>query len=227
MYLYKLGDGEFETSQGALTVFYIVLMFGILGILVFTINKENKLKNQQIQYKNLEEYTAKLEELYTDMRKFRHDYINILASMWGFIDEGNMDGLKDYFINKIQPLNVKINSNNYKLGLLKNINIPEIKGLVSSKVIKAQELGIDVFIDIMEPIDKIEVDIIEMVRSLGIILDNAIEASISSKEKIMAIGFIKKNNSVIIVVSNSFSGDIPPIHKLYKLGFSTKGENRD
>ena len=42
----------------------------------------------------------------------------------------------------------------------------------------------------------------------------------------MAIGFIKKNNSVIIVVSNSFSGDIPPIHKLYKLGFSTKGENR-
>ena len=168
------GDGEFETSQGALTVFYIVLMFGILGILVFTINKENKLKNQQIQYKNLEEYTAKLEELYTDMRKFRHDYINILASMWGFIDEGNMDGLKDYFINKIQPLNVKINSNNYKFGLLKNINIPEIKGLVSSKVIKAQELGIDVFIDIMEPIDKIEVDIIEMVRSLGIILDNAI-----------------------------------------------------
>ena len=42
----------------------------------------------------------------------------------------------------------------------------------------------------------------------------------------MSIGFIKKNNSVIIVVSNSFSGDIPPIHKLYKLGFSTKGENR-
>ena len=220
------GDGKFESSQGALAVFYITLMFIILGILVVALNKENKLKNQQIQYKNLEEYTAKLEALYTDMRKFRHDYINILSSMWGFIDDNNMSGLRDYFKNNIQPLNVKINSNNYKLGLLKNIHIPEIKGLVSSKVIKAQELGIDVFIDIMEPIDKIEVDIVEMVRSLGIILDNAIEASICSEEKNMAIGFIKKNNSVIILVSNSFSGDIPPIHKLYRLGFSTKGENR-
>lgn len=219
-------NNDFESSQGILTIFYIAVMFIVLGILVFIFNKENKIKNQQIQYKNLEEYTAKLEVLYTDMRKFRHDYINILSSMWGFIDDNDMDGLKEYFENNIQPLNKKMNSNNYKLGLLKNIDIPEIKGLLSSKVIKAQELGIDVFIDITEAIDTIKVDIIEIVRALGIILDNAIEASVSSEEKSMSIGFIKKNNSVIIVVSNSFGGNIPPIAKLYKQGFSTKGENR-
>lgn len=220
------GNEDFESSQGLLTIFYVAVMFIILGILVFILNKENKLKNQQMQYKSLKEYTAKLEGLYTDMRKFRHDYINILSSMWGFIDEDDMDGLKDFFENNIQPLNKKMNSNNFKLGLLKNINIPEIKGLLSSKVIKAQELGLDVFIDIIEPIDTIKVDIIEMVRALGIILDNAIEASVSSKEKSMSVGFIKKNNSVIIVVSNSFSGTVPPISKIYKQGFSTKGENR-
>ena len=137
-----------------------------------------------------------------------------------------MYGLKKYFNEKIQPLNQKMNSNNYKLGVLKNVHVPEVKGLLSSKIIKAQELGLDTFIDISEPIDEINIDIVELVRSIGIIMDNAIEAALSSEDKRICLGLIKKNQSVIIVVSNSFSGDIPSISMLFKQGFSTKGENR-
>lgn len=221
------GDSSnFETAEGLFAIFYIVIMFVIIGILAYIFTKENKIEKQRIQYENLEEYTAKLEVLYTDMRKFRHDYTNILSSMYSFIEENDMCGLKKYFNEKIQPLNQKMNSNNYKLGVLKNVHLPEVKGLLSSKIIKAQELGLDTFIDISEPIDEINIDIIELVRSIGIIMDNAIEAALSSEDKRICLGLIKKNQSVIIVVSNSFSGDIPPISMLFKQGFSTKGENR-
>lgn len=221
------GDSSnFETAEGLLAIFYIVIMFVIIGILAYIFAKENKIEKQRIQYDNLEEYTAKLEVLYTDMRKFRHDYTNILSSMYSFIEENDMYGLKKYFNEKIQPLNQKMNSNNYKLGVLKNVHLPEVKGLLSSKIIKAQELGLDTFIDISEPIDEINIDIVELVRSIGIIMDNAIEAALSSEDKRICLGLIKKNQSVIIVVSNSFSGDIPSISMLFKQGFSTKGENR-
>ena len=69
-------------------------------------------------------------------------------------------------------------------------------------------------------------DIIDLSRILGIILDNAIEASLESDDKRVNIAFINKNSSVIIVLINTFKGDIPLLSKLFKEGFSTKGENR-
>ena len=69
-------------------------------------------------------------------------------------------------------------------------------------------------------------DIIDLSRCLGILLDNAIEASLSSEKKRLNIAFIKKNSSILIIISNTFKGVIPPLSKIFKTGFSTKGKNR-
>lgn len=188
--------------------------------------KESAFTYKQIQFDNLNEYTKNLEKLYSDMRKFRHDYINIISTMSGFLEDDDINSLKEYFNNHIYPLNKKINANNYSLGLLKNIYIPTIKGLISAKIIHAQELGINVILDIVEPIESICMDIIDFSRILGILIDNALKAALYSDEKKMNIGFIKKNNSVIIIIMNTFSGTIPTLSNIYKEGFSTKGENR-
>ena len=199
----------------------------IICISLFLISKkEEKFKYKQIQLDNLEQYTNNLENLYMDMRKFRHDYINIISSMAAFIEEKDIEGLEEHFNKNIYPLNNEMNKNNYKLGLLKNIKLPQIKGLISGKVIHAQELGIDIIIDIVEPITIIKMDIIDLSRCLGIILDNAIESALESEKKVIDVALINKINSVILVVANTFKGDIPALSKLFKEGFSTKGENR-
>ncbi|WP_318038338.1 sensor histidine kinase [Clostridium estertheticum] len=195
-------------------------------ISIFVLKKEAKFKYKQIQLDNLEQYTNNLENLYMDMRKFRHDYINIISSMAAFIEEKDIKGLEEHFNKNIYPLNNKMNKNNYKLGLLKNIKLPQIKGLISGKVIRAQELGIDIIIDIVEPITIIKMDIIDLSRCLGIILANAIESALESEKKVIDVALINKINSVILVVANTFKGDIPALSKLFKEGFSTKGENR-
>ena len=212
--------------NGILFLTYELLMLIIVGILIFILKKDQTLKIKEIQMNNLKEYTDNLEHLYMDMRKFRHDYINIISSMAGFIESKDIEGLEKHFNEHIYPLNKKMNRNNYKLGLLKNILMPEIKGLLSAKIIRAQELGIDVILEIVEPIDKIDMDIIDLSRCLGILLDNAIEASLSSEKKRLNIAFIKKNSSILIIISNTFKGVIPPLSKIFKTGFSTKGKNR-
>lgn len=212
--------------NGIVFIIYGIIMTCICISIFFVLRKEEKFKYKQIQLDNLKEYTENLEVLYMDMRKFRHDYINIISTMAGFIQERNIDALEEHFNKNIYPLNNQMNKNNYKLGLLKNIKLSEIKGLLSAKIISAQEFGIDTMIDIVEPITKINMDIVDLSRCLGILLDNAIEAALESERKIVNIGLINKSNSVVIVILNTFKDNIPPISKLFKEGFSTKGENR-
>lgn len=220
-------DNENKRSILMLILFvsYFILLMVTVYILITIVNKEMNYKNKQIQFDSLQKYTSNLEELYTDMRTFRHDYINILSSMIGYIENKDIVGLESHFNEKILPLGKGMESNNFKIGLLKNIKIPEIKGIFSSKLIRAQELGIDISIDILEPIVKINIDIIDLSRIIGILLDNAIEAASECDKPSIKVAFINKNNSVLIIIINNFVGDIP-IYKIYNRGFSTKGENR-
>lgn len=216
---------EYIKINGMLFIFYFVLLMIIMYILITSITKEMNSKNKQIQFESLQEYTSSLEKLYTDMRVFRHDYINIISSLIGYIENKDIDGLEKHFNKHIIPLSKGIESNNFKMGILKNVKIAEIKGILSSKLIRAQELGIDTFIEIVEPIEKINMDIIDLSRVVGILLDNAVEAAVECDKPSIKVAIINKENSVLIVIINSIKEEIP-IYKIYQKGFSTKGENR-
>lgn len=223
----KLGfESDIIRINALMFSIYFIMLLVIMYILFTSIRKELELKNKQGLYENLHEYTNNLEKLYTDMRKFKHDYANILSSMVGYMENNDMEGLKKHFNENIVPLGRKMEANNFKLGVLKNIKIPEIKGILSSKLIMAQELGIGTFIEITEPIEYINMDIIHISRCLGILLDNAIEASEKCDNPFIKLAIINTKTSVFIVIKNKSSEILPPIHKLYKKGFSTKGNNR-
>ena len=93
-------------------------------------------------------------------------------------------------------------------------------------MIHAQELGIDVFIDIMEDIKRIDMDIVDLCRIVGILIDNAIEAALISTNRSLKVALVNKNSSTIIAIINSCPDNTPPIYKLFQKGFSTKGQNR-
>lgn len=205
---------------------YFVLLMIIMFVLVSNIKKEMKFESTKKEYENLKEYTSNLEGLYNDMRVFRHDYINILSSMAGYFENKDIEGLEKHFNENIIPLGEGMKSNNFKIGLLQNIKIPEIKGIISSKVIRAQEAGIDVSLEVMEPIEKISMNIIDLSRVVGILIDNAIEACEKCENPHIKLGIIKKDNSIVMVLINSAPENTPPIYKIYKRGFSTKGDNR-
>jgi two-component system sensor histidine kinase AgrC len=222
----NVSDTELAGINAVSFAAYFILLMVIMYILIKSISKDLEIRNKQLQFENLQEYTSNLEALYADMRAFRHDYINIISSLIGYIENKDMKGLEEHFNENILPISKSIESNNFKLGLLKNLKLPEVKGIVSSKVIRAQELGIDVFIDIVEPIEKINMYIIDLCRVIGILIDNAVEAALKCTSPQLKIAFINKKDSVLILVVNNYSEVIPPINKLFQKGFSTKGNNR-
>lgn len=209
-----------------LFIAYFILLLIIVFTMIKVITKEIEYKSKKEQLQNLKDYTNSLEKVYTDMRKFRHDYINILSSIVGYIEDNDMEGLEEHFYKNIMPLGEGIKNNNFRIGLLKNIEIVELKGLLSSKIIGAQGKGIDVFIDISEKINYISMDIIELIRVIGIFLDNAIEAAELCEKPVIKLGVIKKEKSILIIIINSCTKDTPPVYKMFQKGFSTKGKDR-
>lgn len=181
-------------------------------------------KKQKIEeYKNLQEYTTKLEDLYQQMRSFKHDYINILATLDCYIEQRDFDSLDEYFHNKILPTGKQFSKDTASLGRLANIQILELKSILYQKLMRASSLHLQLNIDIPTPLISIgSMDPIDLSRLMGIFLDNAIEAASDTEEKYLFCGLLQNEGNTIICLINSCNLKDIPIEKLYKNGFTTK-----
>lgn len=199
-------------------IFVVVIMYYSFTILV------NKYKAKE--YLQLKDYTNMIENMYSDLRSFRHDYLNILSTLETYIEKEDMVGLKHYYYNELLPESNMIISKDISLSLLSHIKISPLKALLSSKFSTAHSQGISVSIELIDDIERINMSTIDLCRITGILLDNAIEASVLCNDKFIHFAMIKTDTEIILNLSNSCLSSTPPIHKLYEKNFSTKGENR-
>ena len=177
---------------------------------------------KQKAMQDLQDYTRNLEAMYNSLRSFKHDYVNILLSLSGYIEEGDLDRLKDFFESKIFPTKNLITGEDYKLNQLSNISVLEIKSLLSAKMIYAHESGIDVTIDIPDKVESFLIDTVDLARILGIFLDNAIESTLETEQPQIGLNIIQNKTGVSIIISNRFRDNGLMLHKLKQKGFSTK-----
>ena len=205
---------------------YFTLFIISLSFSVYTFQKNYEMKEKKTELKNMRLYTEKLERNYTEIRRFRHDYINILASMSDYIANRDIESLEHYFNTNIMKISHEIQNNNFKMKDLSQLKVREVKGLISSKLITAQEKGLDVAFECPEEIDYLNVDSVTLSRCVGILLDNAIEAATESEEKQVRVAFVQFNNSISFVIWNSFVDEGHKVFKYFEKRFSTKGENR-
>ncbi len=202
---------------------------GYLLVMLFLLLAMRRSYQEQIQteakkkaLQDLQDYTHNLEAMYNGLRSFKHDYINILLSISGYIENCDMDELKNYFENKIFPTKHLIDQGDYKLNQLSNIGVLEIKSLLSAKMIYAHESGIDVTIDIPDRVDRFLIDTVDLARILGIFLDNAIEATLETEQPQIGLNILRNKAGVSIIISNHFQDNGVSLHKLKQKGFSTK-----
>lgn len=216
----------------SINILFLALNF-IITIIIFYINNKSievKLNNyyKEQEYEKLKEYTNTIEQLVEEIRNFKHDYRNILYSLEDYIEDGNMAELKKYYEEEILLESKKILGNDKNLYLLKNIKITPLKSLLSCKLINAKYNGIKVDIEVLDEINAINISNIDICRIMGILLDNAIEASVECEDKHMSFIAIKDEDKVIFIIKNTFKKqkNTIPINDIYKKGISSKGENR-
>ena len=237
-----------------LTTYYIFLMYsifkgssyihllsvitGLIFILLCTYITVSVLKNIKLETNNkiesakLEQqkkYILALEKNNNEIKKFKHDFNNIILGLDGYInnDDFNKEKLKKYFNSTIMNFNNNIELNNIVIAKLNSIKVSSLKSLITNKVLVAQNNNIDVDINIQGEIHDFYTDEMQLSRILGILLNNAIEASLElTDDKIIEMNIIQIDKTTDIQISNTFNNTGTPIADFNKEGFSTKGTNR-
>ena len=207
---------------------FVFFFIGLLLVLVFFHTKANEKKSKEKEVEQLRLYTEELERHQSAMRKFKHDYQNILLSMREFIQNEDWAELKQYYASKVEAASGIITEDSFAFNGLEKIKVPEIKSLIAAKLMMAQNMDIDIHttFEANEDIDYIAVDSVVLVRMLGIILDNAAEALAELKSGELYVGCLKWEAGITFIVRNTCRPDTPPLQQIWKPGFTTKGEGR-
>lgn len=224
------GNGEelrFVKINLLVQMSYFISIMILFSLLLNYFKKRNSIRQKEIEFEQFLYYMKELEQVNQDMHKFRHDYVNILLTMRGFLEDNNMDALKSYFHDHIIKVEQQTLQHNLMFIQLKNIKISELKGLVATKLIAAEKSHVLVNIEVPDEIVEINMDIIDLARMIGILLDNAIEESESVPlAKINLAILLTLQSDVVIVIENRTELKDCNISQLFQESYSTKGAQR-
>ena len=211
------------------SIFFVVFtVVAFISFVMFAKSLETKyeMHARELERQNLEHYTNELERNQTDVRKFKHDYQNILLSIDAYLYEDDLIGLKQYYTTSIAPASQAITNSDIALEGLSRVKVREIKSILVAKLMMAQNLGIYATFEADGIIEQLSVDPVSLVRMLGIILDNAIEELTEIDEGRLLVGCFKFESTTTFIVQNTCRSDMPKLHQLMQAGFSTKGTGR-
>lgn len=217
---------RFEDNFVVVTIMSAVALIALLIITISLFIKESNMSESiKMQSNLLIDYTATIEELYDDIRSYKHDINNILIGIKYFVDQRDMDSIVNYFdkeINDVKSFDIKLYKILTQLHLLK---IDALKGLILSKYQKSLVAGVDLHVGIDGTIENNSVNVVELCRVVGIYLDNAIEAAAESEEKNVLVYFENLDDKVLIKISNNYNHSSTVIINPKK-NYSTKGDGR-
>ncbi|GCD12816.1 sensor histidine kinase [Clostridium tagluense] len=220
---------DFITSNFIPAVLPLIAII-LITIIVYNYDKSLeyrvKLKRETKEKKEIVEYSNMIEEMYGQTRRFKHDYMNMLTPLKEYIDKGDIEGLREFFYCNVIDMDKDIKWSNSNIDKLKYIKVDGLKAILSTKLIKAVGLNIDIKVEIVEDIKNIAMNIMDLCRITGILLDNAIEAAQKCEYPKLYVCLVNKDNYVIMVIENNFFGQKPKIYNIYEEGYSTNGKRR-
>lgn len=207
-------------------MFSFVLFCIFMILLVLLISEFFKIKTKDEEQKQLLKIMGDYEIILDKTRENRHEMINNLLVLKGEKNKNSrryndiLDELiKQYDTNKMSSYS----------GLYKLPN--GLKGLVYYKIarIKNNDVNFRTIISdkMYDEFNNLDTKIYYKVcKIMGILIDNAVEASINSKEKTLLIYIYEQcNGNIVISIENSYNA-LLDIHDINKKGYSTKGKNR-
>lgn len=213
----------FDYIPLALTVFSSIILLSYFLISVFSLYRTNKLEitTQLLEEEKL--YNKTLSTLHDNIRGFKHDFNNIVQAIGGYISSDNMPALKLYYNDLLTDCQI----NNNLSGLdPEAINNPALYSLLSDKYYKASKVDVKIELTNLIDLSCLKIRDYELTRILGILLDNAIEASLKSNDKKVNIIFMKDKNvdRNLIIIENTYENKKINLDKIFEKGYTSKSD---
>ena len=217
------------TVRHLILVFYLLFFMGIIKKLdtYWKDKLRERLDQEQVlRYRDMERYSRHIEELYKEVRSFRHDYTNLLTSLRLGIEEEDMEQIKEVYDSVLKDSSEKLQDNKYDLGRLVNIRDKALKSLLAGKFLKARDKKIIFNVEVPEEIQVEGMSLLDFLTIVSILCDNAIEASVEASQSHVSIAFLKNGAQETFIIENSIKEEGIDISEIFSFGVSSKGEER-
>ncbi|MBS6176053.1 GHKL domain-containing protein [Emergencia timonensis] len=205
----------------------MVVLFVLLAVMRSTsarINMEDKERAQQTVIDQQSLYIQSLEEIHQNTRRLRHDYKNMITSLYLQSKEGNLQEIEDAMGKILEDFDMDIGRKMNLTNQLANIQVMELKSLLLNKITIINRLHIGFRFEVLYPVDDLIIPKMDLVRALGILLDNAME-EVSGNGGDISLMILREERLLTFVVDNSLHHEVS-MAELYREGYTTKGEGR-
>lgn len=207
------------------SIFLVINTIQFILIFIFlSIYMKKSIEHEKTQ---MDLYTSELHNktligMVDGVRTLKHDYNNIIQALNGYVTTKQYDKLAEHINGVLKECNIV---NNLSVIDPKIFNEPAIYGVVGAKYFLANKDNISFDFDVMTNIAKINFSMPDLSRILGILLDNAIEATKKTKKSYIRLEmkFDRRKNADVIRIFNTYDTNIQiDLTKIYEKGFSTK-----
>ncbi|GET12222.1 sensor histidine kinase [Ligilactobacillus agilis] len=219
-------DNDYNNWWISIYVVGLILFWSYVRALALLETKRELAELRNFELKNLENYANDMEEAYQKLRRFRHDYLNILLSLDQAIKSGNLGLIRQTYDKVLAPSKAKINMDYYDFGKLNHIKTSAIKSILYNKFSYATHEGIKLEIEIIDDVKIQRTKLLDAVRIISILLDNAIEAALESNTPKLLVAYIKDANTERVIIENSIALERVELAPIFKEGYTSKSGDR-
>ena len=210
---------------------FLYFIFFISMLVYMNRTYQNKLEKEiasarEQELRSLSAYSKQIEGLYEELRAFRHDYANILASLKEGIEQNDMGIVRHIYDSVLTDSADFIQNSKFNIGRLANIDDDAIKSLLSAKFLEAEANHIEVNLEVKDKIGAPAMPLLDYIRILAILCDNAIEAALEAENPAITIACFYQDDDYVLIVDNSTKEENIPVNLIYQKDYSSKGYGR-
>ena len=160
-----------------LCIVIVLIQAVYIRLLVKSISVKEEMRLQESDLQQLAEYNRELENNIENIRNIKHDIKNLFLTMGGFVDKSSDEEMKVFYAENIVPFAKQELQKNDLYMKLSNIHDESMKSFLYFKVMQGieQDVDMDLQIQLCNADNSFCMGQIDLIRILGILLDNAVE----------------------------------------------------
>ncbi|WP_418490802.1 sensor histidine kinase [Frisingicoccus sp.] len=187
--------------------------------------QKQQIDAQKINLQQQAAYIKNLESLQHEVRRFRHDFKNMMSGMYLQAQDGNISAVQTFIQNITADFDHQVEGELKLMNQLANIHHLAVKSLVLTKLEQMKQSNIHYHLEVFRTFDKTQLRETDLCRCLGILIDNAIEAVQGHPEGQIHMIISSQGDYTTFLVKNTLHEAID-FHKIGTVGYSTKNKDR-
>lgn len=208
-----------------LTLLLIMIIYIVFAYVARDEMRKKRIAEQTLSMQQQKNYIENLENLQKEVRRFRHDFKNMMSGMYLHAKEGDMESIQSFIQEITEDFDEQVGTQIRLMNQLANIHMTEVKGLFLEKLQEMKTENIQCEMEVLRKFERTRLRSTDLCRCLGILIDNAIDEVRGKKDGKIIIMISQQERCTTFRIKNTLYSDVK-LSSMGTLGYSTKGTDR-